>query len=76
MQEAEKNWLARLRKNLSIGRRSCTCYGNSGACVDLLNADNMTQLVLTIEGADMLSLMTDEGLYHSLQNLLGWYHSS
>lgn len=39
--------------------------------VDLLNVDNMTQLVLTIEGADMLSLMTDEGLYDSLQNLLG-----
>lgn len=38
---------------------------------DLLNPDNMTQLVLTLEGADMLSLMTDEGLYNSLQNLLG-----
>ena len=37
---------------------------------DLLNADNMTQLVLTIEGEDMISLMTDEGLYNSLQNLL------
>lgn len=39
--------------------------------VDLLSAENMTQLVLNIEGADMLSLMTDEGLYNSLQNLLG-----
>ena len=39
--------------------------------VDLLNPDQMTQLVLTIKGADMLSLMTDEGLYNSLQNLLG-----
>ena len=39
--------------------------------VDLLDADNMTQLVLTLEDADMLSLMTDEGLYNSLQNLLG-----
>lgn len=38
--------------------------------VDLLNGDNMTQLVLTIEGEDMISLMTDEGLYNSLQNLL------
>lgn len=38
--------------------------------IDLLNADQMTQLVLTIEGEDMLSLMTDEGLYNSLQNLL------
>lgn len=38
---------------------------------DLLNADNMTQLVLTLKGADMLSIMTDEGLYNSLQNLLG-----
>lgn len=38
---------------------------------DLLIADNMTQLVLTVEGEDMLSLMTDEGLYESLQNLLG-----
>lgn len=38
--------------------------------VDLLNADNMTELVLTIEGEDMLALMTDEGLYNSLQNLL------
>lgn len=38
---------------------------------DLLNADNMTQLVLTLQGADMLTLMTDEGLYNSLQNLLG-----
>lgn len=38
--------------------------------VDLLNGDNMTQLVLAIEGEDMLSLMTDEGLYNSLQNLL------
>lgn len=38
---------------------------------DLLNADNMTQLVLTLEGADLLSLMTEEGLYNSLQNLLG-----
>ncbi len=37
---------------------------------DLLNADNMTQLVLAIEGEDMISLMTDEGLYNSLQNLL------
>ena len=37
---------------------------------DLLNADNMTQLVLAIEGEDMLSLMTDEGLYNSLQNIL------
>ncbi len=38
--------------------------------VDLLNADNMTQLVLAVKGEDMLALMTDEGLYHSLQNLL------
>ncbi len=38
---------------------------------DLLAADNMTQLVLAVEGEDMLSLMTDEGLYESLQNLLG-----
>lgn len=38
---------------------------------DLLNADNMTQLVLTVKDADMLSLMTDGGLYDSLQNLLG-----
>ncbi len=38
--------------------------------IDLLNADNMTQLVLAIEGEDMLSLMTDEGLYNSLQNIL------
>ncbi|MCI9107377.1 MAG: hypothetical protein HFI00_04050 [Lachnospiraceae bacterium] len=37
---------------------------------DLLNVDNMTQLVLAIEGEDMLSLMTDEGLYNSLQNIL------
>ena len=37
---------------------------------DLLNVDNMTQLVLAIEGEDMISLMTDEGLYNSLQNLL------
>lgn len=43
---------------------------------DLLNTDNMTQLVLTIEGADMLSLMTDEGLYNSLQNLLGMVKES
>lgn len=39
--------------------------------VNLLDADNMTQLVLRLEDADMLSLMTDEGLYDSLQNLLG-----
>lgn len=39
--------------------------------VDLLNPDNMTQLLLAIKGTDMLSLMTDEGLYNSLQNLLG-----
>lgn len=38
--------------------------------VDLLNADCMTQLVLAVEGEDMLALMTDEGLYYSLQNLL------
>lgn len=38
---------------------------------DLLNTDNMTQLVLTLKDADMLSLMTDGGLYDSLQNLLG-----
>lgn len=38
---------------------------------DLLNTDNMTQLVLTVENADMLSLMTDGELYDSLQNLLG-----
>lgn len=39
--------------------------------VDLLNVDNMTQLVLTLEDADMLTLMTDGGLYDSLQNILG-----
>lgn len=38
---------------------------------DLLNPDNMTQLVLALEGADMLTVMTDEGLYNSLKNLLG-----
>lgn len=38
---------------------------------DLLNVDNMTQLVLTLKDADMLTLMTDGGLYDSLQNLLG-----
>lgn len=37
---------------------------------DLLNPDNMTQLVLSLENADMLTLMTDEGLYNSLKNLL------
>lgn len=39
--------------------------------VDLLNPENMTQLVLTLADADMLTLMTDEGLYNSLQDLLG-----
>lgn len=38
---------------------------------DLLNPDRMTQLVLTVKEADMLTLMTDGGLYDSLQNLLG-----
>ncbi len=38
---------------------------------DLLNPDQMTQLVLTVKEADMLTLMTDGGLYDSLQNLLG-----
>ncbi len=38
---------------------------------DLFQPDNMTDLVLTLSGEDMLSLMTDEGLYDSLQNLLG-----
>lgn len=38
---------------------------------DLLNPDCMTQLVLTLKGADMLTLMTDEGLYNSLQKLTG-----
>ncbi|WMC93015.1 flagellar hook-length control protein FliK [Kineothrix sp. MB12-C1] len=38
---------------------------------DLLNPDNMMQLVLTLENADMLTVMTDEGLYASLTNLLG-----
>ena len=38
--------------------------------LDLFQPDNMTALVLTISGEDMLSLMTDEGLYNSLQNLL------
>ncbi len=37
---------------------------------DLLNPNNMTQLVLTLKGADMLTVMTDEGLYNSLKNLL------
>lgn len=38
---------------------------------DLMDAELLTQLVLNLEGADMLSLVTDEGLYQSLQNLLG-----
>lgn len=38
---------------------------------DLLNPDNLTQLVLTLKDADMLTVMTDEGLYNSLKNLLG-----
>ncbi|NLL76177.1 MAG: hypothetical protein GX235_02895 [Clostridiales bacterium] len=38
--------------------------------IDLLNPDNMTQLVLTLKDADMLTVMTDEGLYSSLKNLL------
>ncbi len=38
---------------------------------DLLNPDQMTQLVLTVKDADMLTLMTDGDLYDSLQNLLG-----
>ena len=38
---------------------------------DLLKPDTITQLVLTLKGADMLTVMTDEGLYNSLKNLLG-----
>lgn len=40
------------------------------SAVDLLNGEKLTELVLAITGEDMLSLMTDENLYHSLQNLL------
>lgn len=38
--------------------------------LDLFHPDTLTALVLTLTGEDMLSLMTDEGLYNSLQNLL------
>lgn len=38
---------------------------------DLLNADNLTDLVLTLSGADgALALLTDETLYGKMQNLL------
>ncbi len=36
----------------------------------LLNPDNLTQLVLTLSGGDSVSLLTDAGLYDSLQTLL------
>lgn len=36
----------------------------------LLSAENLTQLVLTISGGDSVSLLTDGGLYDSLQTLL------
>ena len=36
----------------------------------LFHAENLTQLVLTVTGSDSLSLLTDEGLYGSLQDLL------
>lgn len=36
----------------------------------LLSAENLTQLVLTISGGDSVSLLTDGGLYDSLQILL------
>lgn len=38
--------------------------------MDILNPDNMAQLVLQISGEpDMLNLLTNEGLYNSVQNL-------
>ena len=36
----------------------------------LLDADNLTQLVLTLSGGDSVSLLTDANLYDSLQTLL------
>lgn len=38
---------------------------------DLMNPNKLTQLVLALSGTDVLGLMTDGGLYQSLQNLLG-----
>lgn len=42
----------------------------------LLIPGNMTQLVLNLEGADMLSLVTDGELYKSMQNLLDEVNSA
>lgn len=38
---------------------------------DLLNAENLTDLVVSLSGADdSMALLTDEGLYNNVQNLL------
>lgn len=37
---------------------------------DLLNPEHLTQLVLAVKGVDALALMTEEGLYNSLKDLL------
>ena len=38
---------------------------------DLLNAENLTELIVALSGADdSMALLTDEGLYDNVQNLL------
>jgi flagellar hook-length control protein FliK len=73
VQKAGEELVSKVAEQLGVSEEAVTeAMETLGlTMVDLLNPDNMTQLLLTIEGTDMLSLMTDEGLYNSLQNLLG-----
>ena len=71
-QKAGEELVGKVAEELGVSEEEVLAAMEASGFVmaDLLNADNMTELVLTIEGEDMLALMTDEGLYNSLQNLL------
>ena len=73
VQKAGEELVSKVAEELGVSEEAVTSAMETLGLTmaDLLNPDNLTQLLLTIKGTDMLSLMTDEGLYNSLQNLLG-----
>ena len=73
VEEAGQELVRETAEELGVSEEEVLCAMEElGFCfADLLNADNLTALVMTLSGEDStLALLTDESLYGKLQNLL------
>lgn len=73
LEEAGKELIGQIAEELGVTEEEVldAMEALGFSMMSLFDPEMLTQLVLTVSGSDSLSLLTDAGLYDSLQTLLG-----